>query len=38
MGIEMSLCLDSYLNCVDCVSVAWGILGTAVYWVSELGG
>jgi len=38
MGFEMSLCLDSFLSCVDCVSVAWGILGTVVYWISELGG
>jgi hypothetical protein len=38
MAIEMSMCLDSFFDCVDCVSIAWGILGTAVYWVSELGG
>jgi hypothetical protein len=38
MGFEIPLCLDSLLNCVDCVSVAWGILGAAVYWVADLGG
>jgi len=38
MTIELSLCMEGWLGCLDWIAVGWSILGTAVYWISDLGG
>jgi hypothetical protein len=30
--------MDAWLSCIDWAAVAWSILGSVVYWISDLGG
>jgi hypothetical protein len=30
--------MDAWLSCVNWAAVAWSILGSVVYWISDLGG
>lgn len=38
MTIEVSMCVDAWLSCVDWAAVAWSMLGIVVYWITDLGG
>lgn len=38
MTIEVSMCVDAWLGCVDWGAAAWSILGGAVYWIFDIGG